>query len=64
MARARLLEGSRFMDLNYLYKRHQISLYMSDHAACEAARSAHRGFTRAYAALISAERGDPLRAAA
>jgi hypothetical protein len=45
-------------DLNYLYRRHQISLYMSEHAACESSRGAHRGLTDAYAALIaSARRG-------
>jgi hypothetical protein len=52
------------VDLNYLYKRHQIALYMSDHAACPQSRSVHRGFTRAYAALIGAARGQVLRAAA
>lgn len=47
-------------DLNYLYKRHQISLYMSDHAACESSKGAHRGLTEVYAALIaSARRGLP-----
>lgn len=45
-------------DLNYLYRRHQISLYMSEHAACERSRDAHRELTAAYAALItSARRG-------
>jgi hypothetical protein len=45
-------------DLNYLYQRHQISLYMSEHAACERSRMAHRGLTEAYASLItSARRG-------
>jgi len=45
-------------DLNYLYQRHQISLYMADHAACERSRSAHRGLSDAYASLItSARRG-------
>lgn len=47
-------------DLNYLYKRHQVSLYMSENAACESSRGAHRGLTDAYAALIaSARRGRP-----
>lgn len=46
------------MDLNYLYQRHQISLYMSQNAACERSRTAHRGLTEAYASLIaSARRG-------
>ncbi|MFL6734992.1 MAG: hypothetical protein ACJ8EY_09895 [Sphingomicrobium sp.] len=52
------------MDLNYLYQRHQISLYRSDHAACERSRSAHRDFTRSYAALIAAELGHRFTATA
>ena len=45
-------------DLNYLYTRHQVSLYMAEHAACERSRNAHRELTGAYAALIaSARRG-------
>ena len=43
-------------DLNYLYQRHQISLYMSEHAACERSRVAHRGLTDAYASLIATAR--------
>ena len=47
-------------DLNYLYQRHQVSLYMSEHAACERSRGAHRGLTEVYASLIaSARRGRP-----
>ena len=47
-------------DLNYLYKRHQISLYMAEHAACTRSRAAHRELTDAYAALIvTARRGRP-----
>jgi len=46
------------MDLNYLYQRHQVSLFMSENAACDRSRSAHRGLTDAYASLIaSARRG-------
>ena len=44
------------MDLNYLYFRHQVSLYMSDNAACDRARGVHRSFTDAYAALIAGRR--------
>lgn len=43
-------------DLNYLYKRHQVSLYRSEHAACERSRNAHRELTDAYAALIAYSR--------
>ena len=38
--------------LNYLYKRHQISLHRSEHAACSRSRAAHRELMDAYAALI------------
>lgn len=41
------------MDLNYLYQRHQISLYMAEHAASEPARLAHRELTAGYAARIA-----------
>lgn len=42
------------MDLNYLYRRHQISLFMADHARCEEARLAHRGLADGYAGMIAA----------
>jgi hypothetical protein len=41
------------MDLNYLYHRHQVSLFMSDNAACEESRAVHRGLARAYGAQIA-----------
>ncbi len=44
------------MDLNYLYRRHQVSLFMSDHAACDRSRAAHGAFTRAYATAIADQR--------
>lgn len=44
------------MDLNYLYHRHQISLFMAENAACERSREAHRGFAKAYAAEIASAR--------
>lgn len=44
------------MDLNYLLKRHQISLFMAEHAVSEAARQAHRGLADAYAASIAGAR--------
>ena len=44
------------MDLNYLYHRHQVSLFMSDHAACDRSRTTHGAFTRAYAAMIADQR--------
>ena len=46
------------MDLNYLYHRHQVSLFMSENAECEASRVAHRDMAIAYASLISAAKRD------
>ena len=42
------------MDFNYLYHRHQVSMFMSENAACDEARAAHRGLARRYAAQIAA----------
>ena len=42
------------MDFNYLYHRHQVALFMSEHAACAPARAAHRGLASGYAARIAA----------
>jgi hypothetical protein len=42
------------VDLNYLYKRHQISLFMSDCASSEEARRAHRELAEGYASRIVA----------
>jgi hypothetical protein len=44
------------MDLNYLYHRHQISLHLSEHAACDDARSVHAQFATAYLARIEEAR--------
>jgi hypothetical protein len=52
------------VDLNYLYFRHQVSLYMSDHAACDRSRGIHRSFTDAYAALIADQRPHAVAVAA
>ncbi|HEX6218839.1 MAG TPA: hypothetical protein VFZ35_06155 [Sphingomicrobium sp.] len=46
------------MDLNYLYHRQQISLFLAEHAACEQSREAHRGLADGYAAMIEQAR-DP-----
>lgn len=40
------------MDLNYLYHRQQVSLFMSENAACRQSRTAHLGLLAAYAARI------------
>ena len=44
------------MDLNYLYQRHQVSLFMAENAACEQSRAAHLGLAKAYAAEIASAR--------
>lgn len=41
------------MDLNYLYHRHQVSLFMAHNARSEAARRVHREFASRYAAQIT-----------
>ena len=41
------------MDLNYLYHRHQVSIFMADNAASEQARSVHRELADRYAARIA-----------
>ncbi len=54
------------MDLNYLYHRHQVSLFNAENAVCEEARLAHFSLVGAYAAKIEAvKRGErPLELAA
>ena len=42
------------MDLNYLYHRHQVSLFMSENAACAPSRAAHLGIAEGYASRIDA----------
>jgi hypothetical protein len=46
------------MDLNYLYLRHQVSLFNADNAACPGSRDAHRSMADAYEALIVVAKGD------
>lgn len=41
------------MDLNYLYQRYIISLQLSENAACDGSRIAHRKLAEGYAALIA-----------
>jgi hypothetical protein len=41
------------MDLNYLYQRHQISIYMAEHATSEPARRVHGELAAGYAARIA-----------
>lgn len=52
------------MDLNYLYQRHQVSLFMPVNAANQAARASHLSLSHAYAARIAALRESRQSAAA
>lgn len=44
------------MDLNYLFRREQISLVKAERAASGPARAAHAGLARGYAGLIARHR--------
>lgn len=52
------------MDLNYLYHRHQISLFMADNADCERSRRVHRELADGYAARIAQAKTLPIPASA
>lgn len=52
------------MDLNYLYQRHQIALYMAARATSESSRQAHTGLAEGYAAMIAAAQNPPRSAIA
>lgn len=41
------------MDLNYLYQRHQISLFMAENGSSEEVRQIHREFGKRYAERIA-----------
>jgi len=41
------------MDLNYLYHRHQVSLFMADNAASHEVRRIHRELAHRYAGQIA-----------
>lgn len=46
------------MDLNYLYHRHQVSLFNAENAACEESRRAHLSLVARYGEKIEqAKRG-------
>ena len=44
------------MDLNYLHHRQQVSVLMSENAACDCSRIVHRKMANGYAALIAKAR--------
>jgi len=41
------------MDLNYLYRRHQISLFMAENGSTDQVRRVHGEFAHMYAARIA-----------
>ena len=47
-----LTRKERLMDLNYLHHRQQVSVFLSDNAACASSRIVHRKMAEGYAALI------------
>ncbi|MFP5329846.1 MAG: hypothetical protein ACLGHC_06900 [Alphaproteobacteria bacterium] len=47
------------MDLNYLYHRHQVSMFNADNATCEQSRLAHLSLVDAYARKIKDARDRP-----
>lgn len=49
------------MDLNYLYHRHQVSLFNADNAACQDSRRAHLSLVAAYAERIEEAKRIPAR---
>ena len=52
------------MDLNYLYHRHQVSLFMADNADCVRSRRVHRELANGYAARIAQAKTSPAPASA
>lgn len=52
------------MDLNYLYHRHQVSLFMAHNARSEAARRVHRELASRYAEQITDAKNPLLEIAA
>jgi len=51
--RSRLRRGSNSVDLNDLYQRHQISLFMAENGSTDEVRRIHREFGERYAARIA-----------
>ncbi|HEX2804252.1 MAG TPA: hypothetical protein VHN55_09790 [Sphingomicrobium sp.] len=49
-----LTDGSQNMDLNYLYHRHQVSVFNAENATCQQARLAHLNLVAGYAKKIAA----------
>ena len=52
------------MDLNYLYYRHQVSLFHAGNAASPEARRTHQGLADGYAKLIADARQSAMQLAA
>ena len=52
------------MDLNYLYQRHQVSVFMAENAHSEQVSEVHREFGERYASQIAAAKRLHLSASA
>ena len=59
-----LTKMEQHMDLNYLYHRHQVSLFMADNADCVRSRRVHRELANGYAARIAQAKTPPAPASA
>jgi len=46
------------MDLNYLYHRHQVSLFNAENATCNESRRAHLSLATSYASKIELAKRD------
>ena len=51
------------MDLNYLYYRQQVEVFLADNAACRSSRVAHRQLAQRYTKLIESKKNDALEPA-
>lgn len=49
------------MDLNYLYRRHQIELFLAENAPSPQARATHRALVAGYASKIAEARRERAR---
>jgi hypothetical protein len=52
------------MDLNHLYQRQQVALFMAERATSASSRAAHLGLAEGYAEMIASARTAPRKAVA
>jgi hypothetical protein len=56
-----LTTTEHFVDLNYLYQRHQVALFMAEHGSSDRVREIHGEFADRYAARIAEARQSRVR---